>query len=208
MEDDFHLILVFALRPHDIASFVFAGRQRVAASAGKHRLPHLLDLSHRAVPFFHHEKFHEDAAQRPHIDRLRILRVQQDELRRAIPARHHVGGQIPLALARLPVQFLEGGAAAHRPCEPEVAELHRTVRVQQDVRRLQVPVPDAHVVQIIHAPADTHKNRAAVILVQVVFHLEPSMGQQQGEEMEVKGEVNCVLNAEKPITVSGAVVQS
>mmetsp|Transcript_12581 Transcript_12581/g.33595 ORF Transcript_12581/g.33595 Transcript_12581/m.33595 type:complete len:272 (+) Transcript_12581:667-1482(+) len=83
----------------------------------------------------------EDAADGPHVYGHRVLRGEQDHLRRPIPAGHHVVGAAECILL-LRLQHAR---------EAEVADLEVAVLVHQQVRWLQVSVDNAGAVQVYQA---------------------------------------------------------
>ena len=83
----------------------------------------------------------QDAADRPHVYRFRVLRRTQQDLRRPVPSRGHV-------LRQHLVGDLLG--AVDRPRQPEIGDLRVALRVEQQVARLQIPVdkfPRMHVLE-------------------------------------------------------------
>jgi hypothetical protein len=71
----------------------------------------------------------EDASDAPQVDRLAVAAVRiQDQLRRAVPSRHHQ---------------LRHAGLRRRARQPEIGDLEVARRVDQQVARLQVPVQHA-----------------------------------------------------------------
>mmetsp|Transcript_13566 Transcript_13566/g.24412 ORF Transcript_13566/g.24412 Transcript_13566/m.24412 type:complete len:200 (-) Transcript_13566:493-1092(-) len=133
-------------------------RQREAGGAREEGSPVL-----RLGAFQHAQQLGIDAAHRPNVDGLGVAFLKQDQLRRSVPAGHHVAGEEPLQLlgvwnyrnrhlwviwsailSRSIGQSLEVRLLllADGPRQPEVTNLHRAVLVHQAVCRLQIPVVD------------------------------------------------------------------
>mmetsp|Transcript_50849 Transcript_50849/g.146748 ORF Transcript_50849/g.146748 Transcript_50849/m.146748 type:complete len:294 (+) Transcript_50849:168-1049(+) len=115
----------------------------------------------------HAQQLSVDATHRPQVDRLGVILLQQDELRRAVPPRDHVARQEPLQALRvrhhrnaprlLPAfttgrvrQFLEMLLLLESdgPRQAEVADFHRAVLVHEAVCRLQIAVVNAGGVKV------------------------------------------------------------
>lgn len=79
------------------------------------------------------EQLGEDAAHRPDVEALAVLRPVQEDLGRPVPPGGHV-------VRHRHVRAVHG--LAHPPRQPEVADLQLAVVPPQDVPRLQVPVDD------------------------------------------------------------------
>ena len=83
----------------------------------------------------------QNAANRPHVHRLGVLRGTQQDLRGSVPPRRHV-------LRQHLVRNLLG--AVDRPGQPKIRNLRVALRVQQQVARLEIPVnelPRVHVLE-------------------------------------------------------------
>ena len=76
----------------------------------------------------------DDAASGPHVDGSVISRARHEQLRRAVPARHHVLGELIRVSTRIAI--FVGDAAG----EAKVADLEAAVAAHQKVGRLEIAV--------------------------------------------------------------------
>ena len=83
------------------------------------------------------------AADRPHVDRRRVVLVLDEELGRAVPPRHDVLGEEVEAV---------GGVDAAR--QPEVGDLEVAVLVDEQVGRLEVAVQHVRRVDVLERAQD------------------------------------------------------
>ena len=111
----------------------------------------------------------KNAADRPHVDRLRILRERKHDLRGAVPACGNVLREIGI--------FLRGGgvggcAACGGVCletgKPEVADLEVALLVDQEVGRLKVAMDDAAAVKVLDALEQLVEHIRHVVVAEVV----------------------------------------
>ena len=126
------------------------------------------------------QKLSQDATDRPHVYLGVVLPILHQQLWSAVPSRHDVLGELgsspPALIANHPSEVgFRVRMHAHAPfgdpprglghaaCEAEVCERELAISVEQQVRRLHVPVNDAGGVQVAqcteHLPAQARVNR-------------------------------------------------
>mmetsp|Transcript_28372 Transcript_28372/g.57364 ORF Transcript_28372/g.57364 Transcript_28372/m.57364 type:complete len:297 (-) Transcript_28372:267-1157(-) len=137
-------------------------REREAGGAREERAAVL-----QACALEHLQELAVDAAHGPNVDGVIVVVLQQDQLGRAVPPRHHVPRHGPLRAARrrhdrplhLALRALLAGRVGQRRLalrvdgagEAEVADADGAVLVDQAVGRLQVSVVDARGVEVLEA---------------------------------------------------------
>mmetsp|Transcript_96403 Transcript_96403/g.244953 ORF Transcript_96403/g.244953 Transcript_96403/m.244953 type:complete len:266 (-) Transcript_96403:567-1364(-) len=102
----------------------------------------------------HAQKLGVDATHGPHVDGLRVIFLQKDELGGTVPPCHNMAREVALLAELLRIARIKHPGsrfATHSASEAEVADFHATILVDQAVRRLQVPVPDARRVEVVEA---------------------------------------------------------
>mmetsp|Transcript_40106 Transcript_40106/g.95826 ORF Transcript_40106/g.95826 Transcript_40106/m.95826 type:complete len:314 (-) Transcript_40106:105-1046(-) len=166
-----HILLVFPVR-----------RQREARGPREERAAVL-----RGVGLHHLRQLYRDAPGRPHVDGLRVALLQQDELRRAVEARHDVLRHDPGRLVGL--RLLVVRLLTHSARHAEIADLHVAVLIHQHIGGLQVPVVDASRVQVLQAHQQMIKYKLDLELLQV--HLLGTEGLQVSIP-QLHDQVECV----------------
>ena len=136
--------------------------RRLHAPTGKQRL-------HARVGLQRLQQLAQDAAHRPHVDLRVVVLLQQDQLRRAVPARHHVLRELPLesglavspqAGARHVVLEMIGARddhsrflllavlVVHLTGESKVNDLELAFVVDENVGRLQIAVHNVRTLSV------------------------------------------------------------
>lgn len=120
------------------------------------------------------EQLGEDAAARPHVHRLRVLRGGQHHLGRTVPSRGDVLGHGPAAAVAAVLSGVRTRPGVHvlgNPGKTEVAYLQVAVRVDQQVGGLQVAVD--HVGSVDHLqPAQRLVDEVLDVVVRQVLCLD------------------------------------
>mmetsp|Transcript_65475 Transcript_65475/g.213131 ORF Transcript_65475/g.213131 Transcript_65475/m.213131 type:complete len:413 (+) Transcript_65475:62-1300(+) len=154
-----------------VLAVLLVGRQREARVAGEERPP-VFALRARQ----HAQQLRVDATHGPDIDGLGVVRLQQDELRSAVPPCDHMPRQMLLQPLRVGhVRNLIRTIALLGPCwglvevlapegtgQAEVSDLDGAVLVHEAVRGLQVPVVDASRVQVLQSSKEVVQHRVDV----------------------------------------------
>mmetsp|Transcript_15914 Transcript_15914/g.62183 ORF Transcript_15914/g.62183 Transcript_15914/m.62183 type:complete len:368 (-) Transcript_15914:146-1249(-) len=148
-------------------------------------LVELVDLRVARKERVQQQQLGEDAADRPDVDRRRVGLHAEEDLRRAVPQRHHV---VRVGTER----HVEG------TCQAKIGDLQGALLVDQEVRRLEVPVDDAARVAV---------RQAAKELVHVGLHQARRHWRSTGVEVALQIKVEELEHQEQPPLDVGNLLQ-
>lgn len=86
----------------------------------------------------------QNASDTPHVDAFRVFGRGEEDLGRAVPSRSHVLGERRIRRELVVVRLL-----GERTRQTKVAQLHVTLLIEQNIRRLLIPVYDVRRVQVL-----------------------------------------------------------